>query len=141
MPHHRVYIGSFIYEGTLGELMKKWNNIDTNIKNKKIENVKIKTMCLGLAMTIAIPGCSFADNKMTGDSLSADTISENVSSINESDLFQAFLDGSISVQNERTGSSFYVTDLAMDTSGKDSYSVGEKIDLDNDGEMERGKRG
>lgn len=126
-------------------MMKKWNK---KIKNKKIKNVKIKTMCLGLAMTIAIPGCSFADNKMAGDSLPADTISENVSTINESeginelenteegDLFQAFLDGSISVQNERTGSSFYVTDLAMDTGEWNSYSVGEEIDLDNDGEKE-----
>lgn len=136
MPHHRVYIGSFIHEGTLGELMKKWNNNATKIKNKKMKNLKIKTMCLGLAMTIAIPGCSFADNKMAGDSLSTDTISENVSTINESDLFQAFLDGSISAQNERTGSSFYITDLTMDTGELDSYSIGEEIDLDNDGEME-----
>lgn len=136
MSYYRVYTVSYIHEGTLGEFMKKWNNNATKIKNKKIKNLKMKTMCLGLAMTIAIPGCSFADNKMTGDSLSADTISENVSTINESDLFQAFLDGSISAQNERTGSSFYVTDLTMDTGELDSYSIGEEIDLDNDGEME-----
>jgi len=33
-------------------------------------------------------------------------------------------------------SSFYITDLNMDSGEWDSYSIGEKADLDNDGENE-----
>lgn len=48
------------------------------------------------------------------------------------ELFDLFIDGSVSaVDSVDLASTFYITDLDMD-----SYSIGEKVDLDNDGENE-----
>ncbi len=63
---------------------------------------------------------------------------ENADSERTADeLLDLFIDGSISAANsEDPASAFYITDLNMDTGEWDSYSVGEKADLDNDGENE-----
>ena len=53
------------------------------------------------------------------------------------ELLDAFINGSISaVDPTDLTSSFYITDLNMDSEEWDSYSIGEKVDLDNDGENE-----
>lgn len=52
-------------------------------------------------------------------------------------LLDLFIDGSISaVDSTDSASTFHITDFNMDSAERDSYSVGEKVDLDNDGENE-----
>ena len=53
------------------------------------------------------------------------------------ELLDLFINGSISAVNSSDlTSAFYITDLKMDSGESDSYSIGEKVDLDNDGEDE-----
>lgn len=53
------------------------------------------------------------------------------------ELLDLFINGSINaVDPADLTSAFYITDLDMDSEEWDSYSIGEKIDLDNDGEKE-----
>ena len=53
------------------------------------------------------------------------------------ELLDLFINGSRgAVDSTDLASSFYITDLNMDLEKEDSYSIGEKIDLDNDGENE-----
>ena len=51
------------------------------------------------------------------------------------ELLDLFINGSISAISSGD-SAFYITDLDMDSGEWDSYSIGEKVDLDNDGENE-----
>ncbi len=53
------------------------------------------------------------------------------------ELLDLFIKGSISaVDSTDSESTFYITDLERDSEEWGSYSVGEKVDLDNDGENE-----
>lgn len=53
------------------------------------------------------------------------------------ELLDLFIDGSISAADAADlTSAFHITDLNMDSEEWDSYHVGEKVDLDNDGENE-----
>lgn len=53
------------------------------------------------------------------------------------ELLDLFTNGSISaISSTNSTSTFCITDLNMDSEEWDSYSVGEKVDLDNDGENE-----
>lgn len=53
------------------------------------------------------------------------------------ELLDSFINGSINAVNSADlTSTFNITDLNMDSEEGDSYSIGEKIDLDNDGENE-----
>ena len=53
------------------------------------------------------------------------------------ELLDLFIDGSINaVYSSDLTSSFYITDLNMDSEEWDSFSIGEEVDLDNDGENE-----
>ena len=53
------------------------------------------------------------------------------------ELFDLFINGSISaVGSTDLTSTFYITDLNRNPGEWDSYSIGEKVDLDNDGENE-----
>lgn len=53
------------------------------------------------------------------------------------ELLELFISGSISaVDSTDATSTFYITDLNMNSEERDSYSIGEKVDLDNDGENE-----
>ena len=51
------------------------------------------------------------------------------------ELLDWFINGSISAISSED-STFYITDLDMDSGEWDSYSIGERVDLDNDGENE-----
>ncbi len=54
------------------------------------------------------------------------------------ELLDLFINGSISaVDSTDLTSVFYITDLNMDSEEWDSFSIGEKVDLDNDGENEQ----
>lgn len=53
------------------------------------------------------------------------------------ELFDLFVNGSISaVDPTAPTSEFYITDFKMDAEEWDSYFIGERVDLDNDGENE-----
>lgn len=51
------------------------------------------------------------------------------------ELLDEFIDGTVAAHS-MTGSEFYITDLDMDSEEWDAYSVGDREDLDNDGEEE-----
>lgn len=71
-----------------------------------------------------------ADSEVKGDeTVNLETTTE--------ELLDLFISGSINaVDSTDLTSTFYITDLIMDSEGEDSYSIGEKVDLDNDGENE-----
>ena len=59
------------------------------------------------------------------------------SELTAEELLDLFINGSISAADPADPTStFYITDLNMDSEEWDSFSVGEKVDLDNDGENE-----
>jgi hypothetical protein len=68
-------------------------------------------------------------NAQAGENIDTETTAE--------ELLDLFINGSISaiISTDLT-STFYITDLDMDSGEWDSYSIGEKVDLDNDGENE-----
>lgn len=66
-------------------------------------------------------------NAQTGESIDIEMTTE--------ELLDLFINGSISA-NSSENSAFYITDLDMDSGEWDSYSIGERVDLDNDGENE-----
>ncbi len=67
----------------------------------------------------------------------ADGAPEEQSEMKADELLDLFISGSINaVDPTDSTSTFYITDLNMDSEEWDAYSVGEKIDLDNDGENE-----
>ena len=56
---------------------------------------------------------------------------------NIDDLLDSFINGlADAVDSEDSASTFSVSDLKMDSEEWDAYSIGEKVDLDNDGENE-----
>ena len=62
--------------------------------------------------------------------------SENIDTeMTTEELLDLFINGSISAISSED-SAFYITDLDMDSGEWDSYSIGERVDLDNDGENE-----
>ena len=66
-------------------------------------------------------------NAQTGENIGTEMTTE--------ELLDLFINGSISAIGSGD-STFYITDLDMDSGEWDSYSIGEKVDLDNDGENE-----
>ena len=66
-------------------------------------------------------------NAQTGENIDTEMTTE--------ELLDLFINGSISAINSED-SAFYITDLDMDSGEWDSYSIGERVDLDNDGENE-----
>ena len=66
-------------------------------------------------------------NAQTGENISTEMTTE--------ELLDLFINGSISAISSGD-SAFYITDLDMDSGEWDSYSIGERVDLDNDGENE-----
>ena len=68
---------------------------------------------------------------------SAQTVENADSEMTTEELLDSFINGSLSAVNSTDlTSTFYITDLNMDSEEWDSYSIGETIDLDNDGEDE-----
>ena len=66
-------------------------------------------------------------NAQTGENIGTEMTTE--------ELLDLFINGSISAISSGD-SAFYITDLDMDSGEWDSYSIGERVDLDNDGENE-----
>lgn len=76
----------------------------------------------------------------TSESQQETTVQQSESAVlgaSADELLDLFIDGSISaVDPADPASAFYITDLNMDSGEWDAYSVGERTDLDNDGENE-----
>ena len=65
-------------------------------------------------------------NAQTGENIGTEMTTE--------ELLDLFINGSISaISSEDLTSALYITDLDMDSGEWDSYSIGERVDLDNDG--------
>lgn len=68
---------------------------------------------------------------------SAKTVDNADSEMTADELLDLFINGAIdAVDPTDMTSTFYITDLNMDSEEWDAYSIGEKADLDNDGENE-----
>ena len=68
---------------------------------------------------------------------SVQTVENEVPERTAEELLDLFINGSISaVDSTDLSSAFYITDLNMDSGEWESFSLGEKVDLDNDGENE-----
>ena len=78
------------------------------------------------------------EDKTIGAEESNTQTSENIDTeMTTEELLDLFVNGSISaISSEDSTSAFYITDLDMDSGEWDSYSIGERVDLDNDGENE-----
>lgn len=78
------------------------------------------------------------ESKTIGAEESNAQMDENIGTeMKTEELLDLFINGSISaISSEDSASAFYITDLDMDSGEWDSYSIGERVDLDNDGENE-----
>lgn len=78
------------------------------------------------------------EGKTIGAEESNAQMDENIGTeMKTEELLDLFINGSISaISSEDSASAFYITDLDMDSGEWDSYSIGERVDLDNDGENE-----
>lgn len=66
-----------------------------------------------------------------------DMVYNAYSEMTADELLDLFINGAVSaVDSADMTSTFYITDLDMDSDEWDSYSIGDKVDLDNDGEKE-----
>ena len=74
-------------------------------------------------------------NQQESSMQTVESINEEDKSIGAEELLDLFINGSISAISSED-SAFYITDLDMDSGEWDSYSIGERVDLDNDGENE-----
>ena len=74
-------------------------------------------------------------NQQESSMQTVESINEEDKTIGAEELLDLFINGSISA-NSSENSAFYITDLDMDSGEWDSYSIGERVDLDNDGENE-----
>lgn len=100
---------------------------------------KIIVLVCVLLTTLNIVACGQAKEDETIDVEESSTqASENINSeITADELFDLFINGSISaISSIDSTSTFYITDLNMDSEEWDSFSVGEREDIDNDGENE-----
>lgn len=68
---------------------------------------------------------------------SVEMVSESEPEATADELLDLFINGTINaVDSADLTSTFYITDLDMDSEEWASYSIGERVDLDNDGENE-----
>lgn len=68
---------------------------------------------------------------------SAQAVENADSAMAAEELLDLFINGSLNAVDAADSTlSFYITDLNMDSEEWDAYSIGEKVDLDNDGENE-----
>lgn len=96
------------------------------------------------ALNIAACGQVKGEEVVNTDDASASHQENNAQAYENTDtdmtaeqLLDLFINGSISaISSTDSTSTFYMTDLNMDSEEWDSYSIGEKVDLDNDGENE-----
>ena len=82
----------------------------------------------------------FAANQQESDIQAGESGDSEITeekTVNAEELLDLFINGSISAEDPADlTSAFYISDLNMNAGEWDSFSVGEKVDLDNDGENE-----
>ena len=116
-------------------------------------------LCLAITICIAITGCEKANNEIdtldnqttnedmqivtentVSDNENSQVVTENTVSNNENLQADTILDEFIAGEREafylNSEKGFFITDLNMYPEEWGSYSIGEKLDLDNDGENE-----
>ncbi|MDE5700584.1 MAG: hypothetical protein K2I96_24815 [Lachnospiraceae bacterium] len=77
------------------------------------------------------------ESSVTRQENSAQAVENTDSKRTAEELLDLFINGSISAADSTDlTSAFYISDLNMDSGEWDSFSIGEKVDLDNDGENE-----
>ncbi len=97
---------------------------------------KRQNMLIGIVMIMLLTGCS-ANNVPQGEAeLSTQVQTEIPINVNENNLIDKFLSGEVNAEgNGLYVESFNISELPMNEEW-DSYSIGDRIDLDNDGEEE-----
>lgn len=111
--------------------------------NKK-KKLTILVCAFGAALSIAACGQVKEDEIANADSASVNqqesstqTVENTESEMTSEELFDLFLEGSIdAIDSTDMTSTFNIKDLNMNSEEWDSYSIGERVDLDNDGEYE-----
>ncbi|MCM1160970.1 MAG: hypothetical protein NC412_07085 [Roseburia sp.] len=89
------------------------------------------------ALNIVACGQVKEDETVHAEKSNAQTGENIESEMSTEELLDLFINGSINaIDSTDLTSTFYITDLNMDSEEGDSYSIGEKVDLDNDGENE-----
>ncbi len=108
-------------EGTDLEIsMQTVEGTDLEISMQTVESINLETE---EDKTIGAE----SSNVQTGEAIDTEMTTE--------ELLDLFINGSISAIRSE-GPAFYITDLDMDPGEWDPYSIGERVDLDNDGENE-----
>lgn len=109
---------------------------------KNLSNDLSKDMYMNRCKKIAILVCVFvtalnivACGQEKAEESNAQTDKSTDTEMTTEELLDLFINGSISAIRSED-SAFYITDLDMDSGEWDSYSIGERVDLDNDGENE-----
>lgn len=110
----------------------------------RYKKIPILVCVLLTALNIAACGQVKGEEVVNTDDASASHQENNAQAYENTDtdmtaeqLLDLFINGSISaISSTDSTSTFYMTDLNMDSEEWDSYSIGEKVDLDNDGENE-----
>lgn len=107
---------------------------------------KIITLICASLTALSITACEQVkeDEIVNTEESSVNQQENNIQAVENADteatgeeLLELFINGSIgAVDSTDVTSTFYITDLNMDSEEWDSYSIGEKVDLDNDGENE-----
>ncbi|SFR88853.1 hypothetical protein [Anaeromicropila populeti] len=104
---------------------------------------KILINAIGLAIMLAVTGCgNIVDSEVhTNEKIISDTAKEETEEVTENsdeavDLLDQFAAGEIEAGYYDSDYNFKITDLNMNPEEWDAYSVGDRRDLDNDGEEE-----
>ena len=103
--------------------------------NKK----EITILICALFMMLSLGACEVKEGESTvTQQESSMQVGESVDEkMTSEELLDLFINGSIdAVDSKDMTSKFNIADFNIDSEGWDSYSIGEKIDLDNDGENE-----
>ncbi len=102
------------------------------MKSKRVSLI----LCV-CAATLLLPGCGNAQKRETNTDKKQDfgTTADKIE-ISADELLDSFIDGEVMAYYVRADSPFYITDLPSDPEDFTCYSVGDRVDLDNDGENE-----
>lgn len=95
------------------------------MKSKKLSLL----LCVCAALLI-LSGCGNETKQESG------TAAGDKNEINADELLDSFINGEIMAYYVEVDSPFYITDLPNDPEDFTCYSVGDRVDLDNDGENE-----
>lgn len=107
-------------------------------------NKKITLLVCAFFVALSIVACGKKDEFLNTESASVNQQESNIQIIENTDsemtsqeLLDSFINGSIdAIDATDTTSAFSITNFSMNSEEWDSYSIGDRVDLDNDGENE-----